>query len=59
MCDFKRVESLFSTALGSSEGENHQSQMFFRLVFLLQDTRAGEPHMGLISLATWGEPLQL
>ena len=29
------------------------------LVFPLQDTRAGEPHMGLISLAIWGEPLQL
>ena len=35
-----------------------QSQMFWGLVFLVQDSWAGEPDMGLRPLTPLGEPLQ-
>ena len=34
-----------------------QSQVFWGLIFLLQDHWAGEPDVGLGSLAPWGGPL--
>ena len=48
-----------SPALPHASSPDLQSQMFWGLVFLVQDPRAGEPDVGLGSLAPWGKPLGL
>lgn len=39
--------------------KKEKSQMFLGLIFLVQDTWAGESNVGLTPLAPWVEPLQL
>ena len=56
-----RVESISRSFLGLLKVSPTvlQSQMFWGLVFLMQDPRAGEPNVELRPLAPLGERLQL
>lgn len=36
-----------------------KSQVFWGLIFLVQNTQGGEPDVSLESIALWGEPIQL
>ena len=57
-----RVKSLIShspLALLKISPTDLQSQMFWVFIFPVQDSRAGEPTLGLGLLALWEQPLQL
>ena len=51
--------SLSSLALLKVSPAALQSQTLRGLVIPVQDPRAGEPNVGLGTLASWGEPLRL
>ena len=56
------MESLVSynpLALLNASSTSFQSQIFWELTFLVQDTQAGEPNMELGSFFPWGESLHL
>lgn len=59
---FLSVESLISYSPLASPyviPSGLQSQMFWGLIFPVQDPQAGELDVGLRPLTPWGEPLQL
>ena len=50
--------SIFITSLRKVSPTGLQSQIFWGLIFLMQDPQVGGPNVRFRSLTLWGEPLQ-